>query len=63
MSATDLAERALIRVLLAEPSRVRDVRDWLRPSDVNHPKPARSTRPSPSYTARIAPCLFASFPW
>jgi replicative DNA helicase len=37
-NATDLAERALIGALLADPSRVRDVRDWLRPSDINHPK-------------------------
>lgn len=37
-NATDLAERALIGALLADPSRVRDVRDWLRPSDLNHPK-------------------------
>jgi DnaB helicase-like protein len=37
-NATDLAERALIGALLADPNRVRDVRDWLRPSDVNHPK-------------------------
>jgi replicative DNA helicase len=37
-NATDLAERALIGSLLADPSRVRDVRDWLRPSDVHEPK-------------------------
>jgi replicative DNA helicase len=37
-NATDLAERALIGALLADPSRVRDVRDWLRPSDVHEPK-------------------------
>ena len=37
-NATDLAERALIGALLADPSRVRDVRDWLRPSDINQPK-------------------------
>lgn len=37
-NATDLAERALIGALLADPGRVRDVRDWLRPSDINHPK-------------------------
>jgi replicative DNA helicase len=37
-NATDLAERALIGALLADPSRVRDVRDWLRPSDIHHPK-------------------------
>jgi replicative DNA helicase len=37
-NATDLAERALIGALLADPSRVRDVRDWLRLSDVHEPK-------------------------
>jgi len=37
-NATDLAERALIGTLLTDPSRVRDVRDWLRPSDINQPK-------------------------
>jgi replicative DNA helicase len=38
INATDLAERALIGALLADPSRVRDVRDWLRPSDIHHPQ-------------------------
>jgi replicative DNA helicase len=38
LNATDLAERALIGALLTDPGRVRDVRDWLRPSDVNHPQ-------------------------
>jgi replicative DNA helicase len=37
-NATDLAERALVGALLADPSRVRDVRDWLRPSDIHQPK-------------------------
>lgn len=37
-NATGLAERALIGALLADPSRVRDVRDWLRPSDIHEPK-------------------------
>ena len=37
-NATDLAERALIGALLADPSRVEDVRDWLRPGDVHEPK-------------------------
>lgn len=40
-SAAELAERALIGALLWDPGRVRDVRDWLRASDLNHWK-ARS---------------------
>jgi replicative DNA helicase len=40
-SAADLAERALVGALLRDPGRVRDVRDWLRASDLNHWK-ARS---------------------
>jgi replicative DNA helicase len=35
-SATDLAERALVGALLWDSGRVRDVRDWLRPSDLTH---------------------------
>lgn len=35
-SAADLAERALVGALLWDPGRVRDVRDWLRPGDLNH---------------------------
>jgi replicative DNA helicase len=35
-SAADLAERALVGALLWDPGRVRDVRDWLRPSDLTH---------------------------
>jgi replicative DNA helicase len=40
-SAADLAERALVGALLWDSGRVRDVRDWLRPGDLNHWK-ARS---------------------
>ncbi len=40
-SAVDLAERALVGALLWDSGRVRDVRDWLRPGDLNHWK-ARS---------------------
>jgi hypothetical protein len=35
-SAADLAERALVGALLWDCGRVRDVRDWLRPSDLTH---------------------------
>ncbi|MGH3826256.1 MAG: DnaB-like helicase N-terminal domain-containing protein [Pseudonocardiaceae bacterium] len=37
-SAADLAERALVGALLWDSSRVRDVRDWLRPADLAQPK-------------------------
>jgi replicative DNA helicase len=40
-NSTDLAERALLGALLWDSGRVRDVRDWLRPSDLTHWK-ARS---------------------
>jgi hypothetical protein len=54
-NATDLAECALIGALLADPTRVRDLRDWLRPSDINHPKAAWDrNRVNAANTARSA---------
>ena len=55
INATELAERALIGALLADPSRVRDVRDWLRPSDVNQPKARAIYHTLTSCTATGAP--------
>ena len=54
-NATDLAERALIGALLADPNRVRDVRDWLRPSDLHHPKARAIYQLSPSCIATAVP--------